>query len=447
MRNGVCAGLTIAMLVAVCGLPSMALAQDAEAPKVASALSPEKMAKAKATLERAAKAINELKSISYTIKTESNVNTTQRPVSNAFRVTLSRGENGVWRAVVKSQDAEDTNKLTPAHVAFDGKTARAVDTVNRIIHEGTFASLEEAQTFLAKFRVRPAVLWDVFGKEPLKAALETTRMTVEEGMEVNGQRCDVVRIEMGGGDRKPTMDEGNLPGYRFYFSAEDHLLRKVERFKASRIPGDFDDYDKPNRIITLSNIEVDKAIADDTFAIATPDGYSVKGPDGVVRAASTGDAKPDASKAKEAGDPKLLAVGSEAPDWLLKNADGSDFQLSAQRGKVVLMDFWATWCAPCKVAMPGVQRLHEKYKDRGLVAVGLATWDKGDPKQYMESKKYTYGLVLGADPVALEYKVTGIPTFYVIGPDGKIVYSAVGFDPSHEEEIAALIEKYLPEKK
>lgn len=447
MRNGFCAGLTVAMMLAVCGLPAVARAQDAEAPKTASALSPEKVAKAKATLERAAKAIEELKSISYTIKTESNVNTTQRPIATAFRVTLSRGEGGVWRAVVKSQDMEDASKLTPAHVAFDGKTARAVDAVNRIVHEGNFASLEEAQTFLAKFRVRPAVLWDVFGKEPLKTALDTARMTVEESAEVNGQKCDIVRIETGGDDRKPTMDEGNLPGYRFYFSAEDHLLRKIERFKASRIVGDFDDYDKPNRIITLTNIEVDKPIADDAFAIATPEGYSVKGADGVVRTASSGDGKPDPSKATEAGDPKLLAVGTEAPDWVLKDPAGGEFKLSAQRGKVVLMDFWATWCGPCKIAMPGVQRLHEKYKDRGLVAVGLATWDRGDPKAYMESKKYTYGLVLGADPVALEYKVTGIPTFYVIGPDGKIVYSAVGYDASHEEQIGALIEKYLPEKK
>jgi thiol-disulfide isomerase/thioredoxin len=435
------------MLVAVCGLPGIAHAQDAEAPKVASSISPEKSAKAKATLERAAKAIAELKSISYTIKTESNVNTTQRPVATGFRVTLSRGDGGVWRAMVKSQDLEDTNKLTPAHVAFDGKTARAADAVNRVIHEGTFGSLDEAQTFLSKFRVRPAVLWDVFGKEPLKTAMEATRMTVEESVEVNGQMCDVVRVEAGGGDRKPTMDEGNLPGYRFYFSAEDHLLRKIERFKASRLADDFDDYDKPNRIITLTNIEVDKPVADDAFTIATPEGYSVKGADGVVRAATSGDNNSDTSKAKEAGDPKLLAVGTDAPDWSLKDAAGGDFTLSSQRGKVVLMDFWATWCGPCKLAMPGVQRLHEKYKDRGLVAVGLATWDKGDPKAYMDSKKFTYGLVLGADQVALEYKVTGIPTFYVIGPDGKIVFSAIGFDPSHEEHISALIEKYLPAKK
>ncbi|MDX2117785.1 MAG: TlpA disulfide reductase family protein [Planctomycetota bacterium] len=440
--------LALAALLTMSGVAGQAFAQDAAAakPDVAAAISPESSAKAKAILERAAKAAAELKTVSYVIKTEANVKSKTNAMVTGFQVDLARGTDGAWRVRVLTHDATDTTKLTPVRVAFDGKTARSVDVPNRIVNEATFASLDEAQTFLAKFRARAAVLWDVFGKEPLNAALGAPRMIAEASAEVNGQKCDVVRVDLSAPNRKPGIDEGNLPGYRFYFSAEDHIVRKIERFRATPEGQAFGDFDQPQRVITLTNIAVDKPISDDTFTIATPDGYSVKLPDGSIREATT-EAKADPSKALESGDPKLIAVGSDAPDWLLKTAEGGDLRLTDYRGKLVLMDFWATWCGPCKAAMPGVQRLHEKYKDRGLVVIGLATWDKGDPKKYMDEKQYTYNLVLKADDVATAYRVTGIPTFYIIGPDGKVLYNAVGYDPEHEEQIAALVEKYLPEKK
>jgi|GEM_PF-645104 len=429
------------VLLALAGTPAAALAQDAPAAP-ASTINPEQAAKARTLLDRAAKAVAELKTISYSLRTEAG-NHPARRVANVFRVTLARGADQGWRAIVKSQEAPDTTPLTPVHVAFDGTTGRAVDVVNRLVHEGNFKTLDEAQTFLAKFRARPAILWDVFGAEPFKNALAASMMTVEDSAEVNGLKCDVVRIELGGTDRKPSMDEGNLPGYRFYISSEDHLIRRIERLPASKAAGEFDDFAKPARTLTLSDIEVDKTIADDAFTVATPTGYSVKLPDGSIKGATTGNT-PTPTQALESGDPKLLAVGSEPPPWGINDSEGKFFNLVDQKGKIVLMDFWATWCGPCKASMPGLQRLHEKYKDRGLEVVGLAVWERGDPKAYMDDKKFTYRLLPKADQIAEAYRVNGIPTFYVIGPDGKIIYTAVGYDPDHENQIAALVEKYLP---
>jgi len=138
-----------------------------------------------------------------------------------------------------------------------------------------------------------------------------------------------------------------------------------------------------------------------------------------------------------------LEVGDQAPGWALQDEEGKTHSLSDYRGKIVVMDFWATWCGPCKRAMPGVQELHEQFKDRGVKVFGIDVWDDGDAAGYMEENDYTYGLLLDGDPVAERYNVTGIPTFYVIGFDGEIIFKKRGFQPSFEKQVAEKIEEYL----
>ena len=90
--------------------------------------------------------------------------------------------------------------------------------------------------------------------------------------------------------------------------------------------------------------------------------------------------------------------------------------------------------------MPGIQKLHETYKDKGVVVFGMNCWESDDPAKFMQEKGFTYTTLLNADPVAQAYQVSGIPTFYVVGPDGKVVFSFIGFDPNLEEKIAEIIE-------
>lgn len=120
-----------------------------------------------------------------------------------------------------------------------------------------------------------------------------------------------------------------------------------------------------------------------------------------------------------------------------------DFRLEDYRGSVVVMDFWATWCGPCKMAMPGLQKLHEKYKDRGLVVLGINCWERGDPVGYMRNNNFTYGLVTGADELARQYSVQGIPTFIVIGIDGQQIHRASGFSPQNEHALEQVIVDHL----
>jgi thiol-disulfide isomerase/thioredoxin len=138
----------------------------------------------------------------------------------------------------------------------------------------------------------------------------------------------------------------------------------------------------------------------------------------------------------------LLPVGDMAPDWQLSDALGETHTLSKYRGKVVVMDFWATWCGPCATIMPRIQKLHEKFGNREVVVFGVNSWERNDPVAVMKKKGYSYELLLKGEDIAEAYKVTTLPVVYIIGVDGKIIYCHEGLD---HKNLASVIEKYFKE--
>ncbi len=136
----------------------------------------------------------------------------------------------------------------------------------------------------------------------------------------------------------------------------------------------------------------------------------------------------------------LLAVGDPAPDWTLSDAAGRAHSLSQYRGRVVVLDFWATWCAPCSKVMPRLEKLHRKYRQQGVAVFGLSTFESGDAAAFMKKKNCTYGLLLKGEEIAPAYGVETLPAVFVVGADGRIVYSHAGADHKH---LDAVIEKYL----
>lgn len=136
--------------------------------------------------------------------------------------------------------------------------------------------------------------------------------------------------------------------------------------------------------------------------------------------------------------PPLLAVGAAAPDFTAERVDQSPVKLSDFRGKVVLVDFWAPWCGPCKAAMPHLEELHRKFGDKDLVVLGVCVWEQRKNFEAWDKKPQvptTYLKVFdpagrGRDNIANKsYNVSGIPTFYLIDRDGKIAYTGVGSGP------------------
>ena len=152
---------------------------------------------------------------------------------------------------------------------------------------------------------------------------------------------------------------------------------------------------------------------------------------------------PVASAATAPARPPLLAAGTAAPDFTALRPDNSPVKLSDFRGKIVLVDFWATWCGPCKVTMPHMEKLHKKLASQGLVVLGVCVWDDRsafDAWQRTPEVPTSYAKVF--DPVAKSdrakpyeqrgdiatrlFRVSGIPTFYLIDKDGKVAFSGVG---------------------
>jgi len=125
-----------------------------------------------------------------------------------------------------------------------------------------------------------------------------------------------------------------------------------------------------------------------------------------------------------------------APDQSLKTLDGETLNLAEQDGKVVLVNFWATWCAPCRREIPDLVNLYDELRAQGLVIVGIAVDQEGAQvvEPYVKDKQINYPIVLDPEQSIEKHfeAMYGLPTTYVINPDGKIVRRVLGVFPVDE---------------
>ncbi len=161
------------------------------------------------------------------------------------------------------------------------------------------------------------------------------------------------------------------------------------------------------------------------------------------------------AKAEKAGfqpperkDPRALPeVGYKAPPFELKGQDGKAVSLESLHGKVVVLQFWATWCGYCRKAVPEIQKLHEAVKDKpDVVIYGVNCRQRPnnpDPVAFLKEQGAAYSVLLNGDSVADAYQVQGYPTMYVIGRDGKIVHKERGAQSDVAPRLLPVIERAL----
>jgi len=141
--------------------------------------------------------------------------------------------------------------------------------------------------------------------------------------------------------------------------------------------------------------------------------------------------------------PVKLKPGDVAPQFTRSDLQGHPFDL--RRGKVVLIDFWASWCAPCILAIPHLSQLQEKYGARGFQVVGVSMDDSADTtKETMRKIRFNYPVILGDAKLGNLYGgVLGLPLQFLVGADGKILAIRSGEFPltALDKEIAAALKK------
>ena len=137
-----------------------------------------------------------------------------------------------------------------------------------------------------------------------------------------------------------------------------------------------------------------------------------------------------------------------APDFTLQTLDGQEVTLSKLKGKVILLDFWATWCAPCRESIPHLIQLYKTYQKDGLEVIGMNV-DRGDMdivRHFVKSMDIHYPIVITPDHVERNYGVTGLPTAILIDKEGRIREKIPGFSSGIAKQMTAKVVDLISEK-
>ncbi len=319
--------------------------------------------------------------------------------SGTARLVRETSETPAAMWVRFDPDTLETGEQMPdLTISTDGVTAWALDRTSKwfgygAISEGGSDLLETAY---------PASMMEFAIDGPFQAELAGDSMSSEGVDTIGGVACNVVFVEY----------EGGQGSARWYIGADDNLPRRVDRAGMNGATG--------YQTLEISELNTAPTFTPADFVLQAPDtGYTVE----TYRA--------------------VLEIGSEAPDWTLQTTEGETLSLSDLRGEVVVLDFWATWCGPCAMAMPGLQALSEELSAEPFRVIGVNTWENADPAAFADENGITYTIVVAGDSVAAEYGVTAIPTFYVISPEGTIAWGGRGFDEPTEQALRTAVETEL----
>jgi peroxiredoxin len=145
------------------------------------------------------------------------------------------------------------------------------------------------------------------------------------------------------------------------------------------------------------------------------------------------------------GELKSQGQRKPAPNFTLKDSEGNAVNLADYRGKVVLVNFWATWCGPCEAEIPWFIEFEKKYKDQGFAVLGVSMDDDGwkSVRPYVASHKINYRIMIGSEVVSQQFgEIESLPTSFVLDREGRIASNHVGLvdKVDYQNEIVKLLQ-------
>ncbi len=142
----------------------------------------------------------------------------------------------------------------------------------------------------------------------------------------------------------------------------------------------------------------------------------------------------------------VLKVKTMAPDWSFPTPNGDTISLSDFRGKYVILDFWYQSCFACIKSLPSLQQIHDTYKDKNVVLIGINPFDKDADRlvKFITNNEITYPIAMayGSD-IQEKYQISAYPTYYILDPEGKIIYVQEGYDSNQKRKIKTLLDKLI----
>jgi peroxiredoxin len=144
---------------------------------------------------------------------------------------------------------------------------------------------------------------------------------------------------------------------------------------------------------------------------------------------------------------EAVTVGAYAPEFTLKRLDGGDLRLEEYRGRVVLINFWASWCGPCRQELPLLDRLHQQYQDAGFAVLGVNVEGTEAPARSLIDKvPVGFPVLIDANQlVSARYALEAVPSTVLIDRDGVVRYVHHGFQPGDEAEYLEVVKELIRE--
>ena len=314
---------------------------------------------------------------------------------------------------------ESTSKLGDSLIVSDGE--------NTWMYLGTLlqytkTAAASTPTSLVKSLVpgMSSVMDQLKAKDPYVSA----KITGEETVEVEGQKIDCYVVE-------GRLDKISLPGsIEMSGGVQKVWVDKVSKLSlkqtmtATMEGGPLTAPAQMNQAVTITSQKLDAPVPDSAFVFTPPEGSKLvpefKGP---VKANAD-------------------LTGQMAADFKLKSVAGKEISLQDVKGNFVLLDFFATWCGPCRRDLPAVEKLHQEFHGKGLMVIGVDGGEDSETvSQFLRTSKLSYPVLLTPDNQVMQsYSVTAFPTLVLLDAYGKIVFYHVGAggDKALRESLAKL---------